>query len=113
MNTELLEQTMQHIKDHPEQHRQSIWVNSCGTSACFAGWAALLSGMDWAQIIAAEDQGAGGMHAMGAELLGISIDDAYRLFDGQNTLRMLELMVKDLLNGQSVRPQYRYQREYR
>ncbi len=59
INTELLEKVMLHIDDHPEQHDQGMWVSmadddergvmnrewawNCGTTACFAGWTALLT----------------------------------------------------------------------
>jgi hypothetical protein len=50
-NVQLLNDTMNWIKAHPELHRQSDWVQpydangeACGTSMCFAGHAAMLAG---------------------------------------------------------------------
>ncbi len=35
-NDELLDQVMAHIKAHPEQHDQGVWIEeeTCGTTAC-------------------------------------------------------------------------------
>lgn len=46
INTDLLEQTMVHIEEHPEDHNQKYWGNKapCGTKFCFAGNAAVLNG---------------------------------------------------------------------
>lgn len=51
-NTELLERTLRHIKDHQNDWIQRQWITpaderedpSCGTAYCFAGWAVALSG---------------------------------------------------------------------
>lgn len=52
-NAQRLHGTMAHVLEHPEQHDQQHWItilnrttrpNPCGTTACFAGWAALLYG---------------------------------------------------------------------
>jgi len=47
-NIQLLKDTMDWIKAHPEQHQQSLWGNyseeACSTTMCFAGHAAVLSG---------------------------------------------------------------------
>lgn len=104
-NVELLQRTMQYIKDHPDQHRQGMFIDYCGTSACFAGWAGLFSGMTADEIRKAQ------MYQKGAELLGIGAFDATTLFDADNTRPMLELMVKDLVNGDELRPPYHYARE--
>lgn len=42
VNTELLKQTLEYIKDNPETWDQAEW---CGTAQCFAGWAVTLAGM--------------------------------------------------------------------
>lgn len=94
-NIELLEQTMRHIKDYPEAHDQSHWM--CGTTACFAGWAAVLAGWSMEKI-----QDNIGRRA-GAELLGLTYDEAGTLFSALNNVEMLELMVKDLVNGDALR----------
>lgn len=46
-NAELAYRVLDHIDADPEQHDQKVWikrVNDCGTAACLAGWACLLSG---------------------------------------------------------------------
>ena len=42
----LAERVRDQIVQHPESHNQKVWVQqtSCGTTACVAGWAVLLSG---------------------------------------------------------------------
>lgn len=105
-NIELLEKTIQYIKDHPEKHYQREWVNTCGTAACFCGWAAMLSGYTAAQIKEKEHEVI--MTYFGADLLGLNSEEAYMLFKAQNTREMLELMVKDLVNGDELRDWYDY-----
>lgn len=41
-NAPLLLKTLEHIENHPEEWNQESWM--CGTTACFAGHAALLDG---------------------------------------------------------------------
>lgn len=45
-NAELAYQVLDHIDAHPEQWDQGLYIGKaeCGTVACFAGWAVLLSG---------------------------------------------------------------------
>ncbi len=97
-NTERLQQVMTQITDNPDLHDPRTWVDiqECGTVACFAGRAGLLSGMTVRQILNAE------MYKKGAELLGLSGYEAHILFDCTNTRPMLELMVKDLVNGDAL-----------
>jgi hypothetical protein len=104
MNVELLEQTMRHIIDHPETHDQSIWISACGTTACFAGWACLLSGNHrdkyWPTYF--DDVTTGFLHTqdLAPKLLDIDEDTAGELFDGSNTVDDLQRIVKQLINGQ-------------
>jgi len=46
INAKLLQDTLVHIKEHPEQHDQRHWgvMTACGTTFCFAGTALLLAG---------------------------------------------------------------------
>lgn len=51
VNKELLKTTLDLIKVKPEEHNQNNWVNTslyspCGTTMCFAGHAAVLSGAE-------------------------------------------------------------------
>lgn len=47
-NAELAYRVLDHIDAHPEQWEQGKWIGQaeCGTAACFAGWAVLLSGAE-------------------------------------------------------------------
>lgn len=93
-NIELLTETMQHILDHPEQHDQDAFV--CGTAACFCGRAALLSG--WSADMINDTE----MMSAGAKLLGLKLWEAGRMFRSDNTIEMLELMVKDIVNDEEL-----------
>jgi hypothetical protein len=114
VNRELLERTMQYIEDHPEEHYQGMWFmkTECGTTACFAGWACLLSGLtpdftqrpynftDRSSYYVKDDER--WVKPIATELLGVSEDDAEILFHSANSLDELKLMVKDLLNGEHL-----------
>ncbi len=45
-NAELAYKVLDHIDTNPETWRQKVWAgkSECGTAACFAGWAVMLSG---------------------------------------------------------------------
>lgn len=45
-NAELAYRVLDHIDAHPKLWRQSVYIgpSECGTVACFAGWACMLSG---------------------------------------------------------------------
>ena len=105
-NVELLQRTMQYIMDHPEQHDQRHWVvnTDCGTAACFAGWAMILSGR---KITSGSSSSYIGREAR--ELLGLTRVESMTLFCGDNTRPALQLMVKDLVNGGELRPVHSYQ----
>lgn len=120
-NTELLQQTMQYIKDHPERHNQGQWV--CGTSACFAGWTLLLSGMMEEEVEELRGRGLGlGVHPRTGEIdwryngvaqkarqrLGLTMSESEKVFSEGNSSAMLELMVKDLCNGDKLRSKTAY-----
>jgi len=117
-NVELLQQTMQFIDDHPEQHDQSSfgYQTECGTFACFAGWACMLSGeVTWLmqpgfkglrtregrlkRVLTREGLPAS---AAAQELLGLDDHEAGILFGPHNTREALKLMVKDLVNGDTL-----------
>lgn len=95
-NNELLERTMQWIKDHPEQHDQNTWVNDCGTAACFAGWACLLNATD--------------RNAVVREHLAAQSARPWSGFDvldrpghvAQRATELLGLTIKQLVNGESI-----------
>lgn len=100
-NVELLEKTMQHIKDHPEMHDQSLWVNSCGTTACFAGWALMFNGLTAKEVSARE--AADSVQGDAADALGLTTQESDVLFHSLNTRENLERMVKALVNGEDIR----------
>jgi len=118
-NKELIERTMRHIVDHPERHEQSAWIGTttCGTVACFAGWALMLDGitaqhlLDWPY----DEYGSrfSRVREEAAKRLGLTLDEAKQLFHGCNTRDMLQLMVKDLLNGEELRATDQYKDEAR
>lgn len=127
-NVELLEKTMQYIKDHPEKHQQGTWVNfqaDCGTAACFAGWTCLLEGMDLKKLQSpagteyllmpddsrADEDGDVEIQQVAGDLLGLTGQETNTLFCGINSQPMLELMVKDLVNGDDLRDLYDYRAE--
>jgi len=120
-NKELIERTMQHIVDHPEEHDQATWIGNltCGTVACFAGWALMLDGVSAEDILnwshAAPRYSLVGSRAreVATEHLGLTIDEAGRLFQASNTRDMLQLMVKDLINGKELRQTSQYEEEAR
>lgn len=44
-NVKLMIETYNHIKEHPESHVQESY--RCGSGMCFAGWAAVLGGLEF------------------------------------------------------------------
>lgn len=85
VNVALLRQTMDYIEAHPEEWDQRVW--SCGTTACFAGWAVKLSGIDIDAAVC--DMGGGVTASVGIvaqELLGITDKAADALFSGCNRM---------------------------
>lgn len=119
-NTELLERVMRHIDDHPEQHDQQVWINGCGTAACFAGWAALLSGREHVTETNSKSvyhwfispAGWRDTPRMAATIaLGLTDDEADDLFHACNSRDVLRLMVKDLVNGDQLADRDEYVHE--
>lgn len=113
-NTALLEQTMHQIIDHPEDHNQGRYFNTCGTPSCYAGWAIHLSGYKEAVTRRSPyhilDDGSvlSSPGVFAANLLGLTEKEAQTLFAVENTRDMLELMVKDLLNGDELKSPRHY-----
>lgn len=110
-NVELLEATLQFIKDNPDKHNQNMW---CGTAQCFAGWAIALKGWEryTDDLPMVQREGlALRIPTAAKNELGLSEYEALILFDGSNTVDMLELMVKDLVNGAPLRATYEYRKE--
>ena len=115
-NVELLEKVMQHIEDYPETHMQMTWTTNCGTSACFAGWTCLLDGYQHIP-----DTNGGffrkrtetriSADTLARERLGLTSEEGHMIFAALNSRSMLRLMVKDLVNGDSLRYIAEYRKE--
>lgn len=118
VNVDLLNETMQFIKDNPERHDQANW---CGTAQCFAGWAVALDGwnVDQREGMASKDGVQLSVPEAALKSLGMPVAaESWWLFRGGNTVEMLELMVKDLSNGETLdHPSYyhkeAHQEEYK
>lgn len=115
-NVELLEATLKHITDHPEQHDQTSWARTdlaCGTAACFAGWACELAGYqldlghNWDAYCFVNGRREG-IRETAQALLGLSNQEASTLFCGGNELIHLEMMVKDLVTDGVMRDRLDY-----
>lgn len=108
VNAALLRQTLDYIKAHPKEWDQEVWrqVTSCGTVACFAGWACALNGDrfnpdDWEFVITDESGVSSPIEDRAREILGLAIGEADWLFDGGNTLYDLEQIVETLCRDAS------------
>ena len=123
---EKLQRTVQFIKDHPEKHQQEVW--SCDTGACFAGWAVLLhgwqqavwgpdhldyagtavhgqvvpDGMDPTYVVDRAKRTSQWVRDVAVKELDLKYEEAQLMFHGSNTIDVLELMVKDISNGENL-----------
>lgn len=116
-NIAKLEAVLDQIRMHPETHNQVYWgkkKTGCHTAYCFAGWTCVLEGytdFDWelwrhTPVELAECVKVDGAYrtigAFAAEILGLSSNYANVLFSGTNTFDELELMVKNISNGDHI-----------
>lgn len=108
-NAELAYRVLDHIDAHPEQWRQGWWLTKadCGTAACFAGWACILSGdapnlthpddwedeVEFSYVVPAGDAPVH-VEERATELLGISDRQSKTLFDGFNDRSYLGMYVE-------------------
>lgn len=111
-NTDLMIQVRDHVIEHPETHVQNVWVsrNECGTTACIAGWAVQLAGIQLGQTDAfgetfeAADGRTVRTHA--TDLLGLTYREAGHLFGGghaeSEALAVLEAMIEAGKNGERL-----------
>jgi hypothetical protein len=113
-----LERVLQYIKDHPEQHDQNIWAakHGCKTTMCFAGTAVALSDqydLVWergaitgiyscAQAVDRETWEIVSVRGAAERILGLENRESSALFNWSRTRDDLELMVKNLANGDDV-----------
>jgi hypothetical protein len=123
-NVPLLRKVIEHITEHPSEWGQGNWglKTACGTSHCFAGHAAILSGYEpvWVhtwdgenapQVMLAvsrhgytEDNP---FHAA-ADLLELTPEEALDLFSCDNTMRDLWYYVNLFSDGEiEIPPAYR------
>lgn len=113
-NVALLRQTLAHIETHPEEWNQQVY--RCRTGMCFAGWAVELDGGQWAaepdhvdRHVSDEDllprpddpanhivDGLVDVRDRAERILGLHGDQAFDLFDANNTLPMLRQIVSEL-----------------
>lgn len=115
-----LDRVMTFIKDNPEKHNQSVWSNDCGTAACLAGWACLLNGaiVDKARFydgfsfvggpIIDSDGHKNMIKDTAMDILELDDPDADILFNADNSIADLELMIKDLANGDLLHECWKY-----
>lgn len=104
---ELIERTMAHIVDHPEQHNQgTVWLDygSCGTPGCFIGWAMYFDGYQSYDDYCERSGDFSTSAEWAAYRLGLSERDANVIFYSRNSIETLQLMVKDIANTGHVRP---------
>lgn len=118
IDVELLERTMSFIEQHPELHDQEDWFNPCKTAYCFAGHAALLSGVEEPKSAGLEGDDIWGVTAdnksvvlddegddpegtrsisyYAQERLGLSFRQANAMFSGFNSREVLRHLVDAL-----------------
>ena len=110
MNIELMQQVINQIEAHPKEWDQGTWgrKSACGTTMCFAGWAAHLSGFKlvWAQRVTDPFADALAVEADGnrrdifdaaRDLLGLNEAQAKELFfsSEHDTLPIARNMIKE------------------
>ncbi len=114
-NVELLDRVLDHIRMNPQEWDQKDWAREtdCGTVACFAGTAVLMTGgsvvcsKGWAKDTAgySDFRRADGtviewVDVYAAGLLGLDPKRASVLFHTDNSFDDLERIVKDIKNGE-------------
>ena len=104
INKDLLRETLAYIEAHPEEWDQTKWL--CGTTACFAGRACLLSGDrpvyeigpddESGRVYFGQDNRRRQVRYRAADLLGLGQHDADVLFDCGCTMDDLRRIVAEL-----------------
>ena len=93
---QLCQLVLDQVVTYPETHNQRDW--ECGTQACVAGWTLLFSrGFVYGGI----PRSSPAIAAAAREALGLSVDDAARLFFC-TTEEQAKLALKALANGETV-----------
>ncbi len=94
-NIPLLNKVRDHIGAHPEEWHQGSWrmvIPGCGTAYCFAGFAALFDGAEFAS----DDLslvGGGWIEDHARQALGLTGDEANALFSGGGTLADIDYVL--------------------
>lgn len=121
VNEALLLKVLDKIRFDPDSWYQEYWLGQtgCGTVACFAGWAAMLSGYQAHWYLKA-DVTAPQMSdrvldpddptrvldvpALAQKLLGLTVEERFALFAATNTFSDLEVLTKDIISGETRKP---------
>lgn len=122
VNVAKLNEAVRFCRDNPESHNQKVWT--CKTAACLFGNVVLLNGyrvlsehypysnclgalvapqalpLDADLYVTPDDLRI--VRRLAVEILDIDADDAIILSDADNTIDTLELMAKDLANGEHL-----------
>lgn len=117
-NVAKLEEVLDYIRTHPDEHNQDTWgvKTDCGTTMCFAGTAVHLSseytltwrdgshiGKGWEFVRGALKGGlVFSISDTAAEILGLTDEERCALFYTADNLDDLEVMVKNIANGDLV-----------
>lgn len=117
INVPLLRKTLEHITAHPEEWNQDVWAKrtECGTACCLAGTALAIQGyeFDWdnngpLMSLLGESfwlTDGRGIDEAAIEELGLTNDEADRLFDGDNSLHTLWSLAEDFTDGEIAIPE--------
>jgi hypothetical protein len=111
-NAELAYRVWDHILANPDQHASDVWIYrgdpECGTAACVAGWACLLSGDEPVYTFADEDEAntvefdgnTDRVARRAAALLGIECDEddvyGHPLFHVGNSVTVIGRLVAEI-----------------
>lgn len=114
-NNELLDLTLNHIIENPESWHQQDW--RCGTSYCFFGHAALLSGWksaegDTSAFMVSPDNEVDTIENVARRALDLDAETARILSCSTNTLDDLERMVEEIKRNGGLRESYPENYEY-
>lgn len=106
-NLPLLRKVLDHIDAHPEEYDQAVWVNACGTAFCVAGHALRLEGhaielrreeMDG--VFPRDNTYLDGelvnIHDAARDALGLTNEEAYLLFDENNSRYAVQYTATDI-----------------
>lgn len=113
-NFERIDEVMQFIEDHPEQHDQDSWgvKNACGTTMCFAGWAVQMYNpemlfwydQEYSSLADVKPNSMLSFMGQARSVLGLRADQASALFYSASTIEHLKSLVKQLHNDPDCVP---------